>query len=69
MLRLRLKGKEVHVVLWTITYELHSIAMTIEVVVLVFEFAWVIDWYLELVLSSPSIDSLVYVIRICVDPW
>jgi len=53
-------GKEVHVFPNAIT--LRSRAMTIEVVVFMFESVWVVGWYLKWAPSGPPIDSLVYVI-------
>ena len=49
--------KEVHVLLEAIT--LHSRAMTLEVIILVFGFVWIIGWYLERNLASQLIDSSV----------
>ena len=59
--------KLVHVLPEVIT--LRPRVITIEVVIFVFEFVWVVGWYLEWALPVPSIDSLVCVIWICVGPW
>ena len=46
----------------------NSRAIVTELVVFMFGFVWVVDWYLKWTLSGPPIDSSVCVIWIIVGP-